>query len=468
MSKKSRVDQSAHHSKKIATPTTITNTTIGSTTRSVGTTKVAPIITNASTRTPPRAPQTSSGLAKQQTEQRAASQQTHASAEAARIIELDSASESEGAHEAAARRQDDLHTEGDAAAHSPILPPEVDDIWWPSNFGGASSQLGRYPHASVSPAAYRPSSPVGASRFTQDSIASSQGSHDGDWTQHHEEHAHEDDIKWSLSPTTHNPSASNPSPLDTIEKDSTMSATFSLPESSMATTALLVSPAQADLFCVASSDTEELASRSTTVINSCILCGKNLAHLTAARVEYHLNVCLDRQSPLQEHRQRPQASASPAAKQSTLASATDLESAADLTSQAQDGEGSVLDMDQYSSSQRVFAGANVDFLTVLTKCPICKSSWQQRAASSSAACGMAKVSGNPKAKRKVEHMKRCAKTHGQPIQTLLYQLRLLKEKHERAMALGLSMAEEEDRPHPLSQDTADVADPSVVDNNMSS
>ncbi|KAF9969670.1 hypothetical protein BGZ73_007832, partial [Actinomortierella ambigua] len=117
-----------------------------------------------------------------------------------------------------------------------------------------------------------------------------------------------------------------------------------------------------------------------------------------------------------------------------------------FASQAQAGEGPVLDVDQFSSSQRVFAGANVDILTVLTKCPICNSSWQQRTASSSAACGKAKVLGNSRAKRKVEHINRYAKTYGQPIQTLLYQLRLLKVKHERAMVLGLLMAEEDDRP----------------------
>ncbi|KAG0264517.1 hypothetical protein DFQ27_001186 [Actinomortierella ambigua] len=467
MSKKSRVDQPAStHRPKTATTTTTPGATAGPISRGATINKVAPTADGPPTSASPRPPRPSLAR-RRRPEQNSASQQARTSAQTHQAIVLDLASDSEG--EVAAQQQSDSFAEADAGAHSPILPPEVDDFWAPSNFGGASSQLQQHRPVSAPLATHQLVCQPNASRFTQDSIASSQGSHDDDYEgiQFRQEQMCEDDVSWPLSPINDSPFAPHLSPYATIEQDFPISESLSLINSSMATTALLLDPTtQEDLLRVANSDTEEMSSRSTTVIDNCILCGKSLAHLDAARVEYHLNACLDKQSSPQERPPHHGQAVSTHENQPTLTTATENDFWTGQAPRAHDAEESVLDMEQFSSSQRVFAGANVDFLTVLTRCPICQSSWQQRA-SSSTSRGKAKVMGNPKARRKVEHMKRCAKTHNRPIQTLLYQLRLLKEKHERALMLGVSTVAEEDYSHALSQGTATCTELSIVDGSMS-
>ncbi|KAG0230116.1 hypothetical protein BGW42_001141 [Actinomortierella wolfii] len=465
MNKKSKVDQQAqpHRSKTSTTATTATTKTITAT-RNVAKSKDATTATCSSTSTPPKRPRQPLSLARRRPQQQQpASNEAQTAVQTERVIVLDSASESEGEY-----GKQELNTapvERDDREHSPILPPEVDEfVWATSNFGGVSSQL-QQNRGTPEFRATHPSTAdfqASVSRYTQDSIASSQGSDDQGGARHCQEQEHEEQhLSWTLSPKSQNLTMSScPSPYDTIQRDSTTPTRYSQTNSSMATSAFLFgSTTQDDSFHVVSSDTEEISFRSTTVINECILCGKSLAHLDVARVEYHLNTCLDKQQSLQPL----QISTSTKANHSTLTKEEVDSNAADEMPPPQDElEGSTLDMEQFSSSQRVFAGVNVDFLTVLTKCPICKSAWQQRASSSTPST-KARISSNPKAKRKMEHMKRCAKTHGQPIQALLYQLRLLKERHERVIMLGVSAAEEEDS-HSLSQEVAGYPESPIINN----
>ncbi|KAF9363396.1 hypothetical protein BGX34_004215 [Mortierella sp. NVP85] len=131
----------------------------------------------------------------------------------------------------------------------------------------------------------------------------------------------------------------------------------------------------------------------------CIVCGKPLAHLDPARIEYHMNECIDRQQSEQQA----------------------LES---------------MDMDstlppQTSSDQSRFAGAQVDYLSRVKRCPICKQDWPLKGK------GKAGASLQPrKAKDKVEHMKRCAKSHNWTAQSLVYQIRIMKEAYERSSTTG--------------------------------
>ncbi|KAG0231212.1 hypothetical protein BGW41_002240, partial [Actinomortierella wolfii] len=465
MNKKSKVDQQAqpHRSKTSTTATTATTKTITAT-RNVAKSNDATTATCSSTSTPPKRPRQPLSLARRRPQQQQpASNEAQTAVQTERVIVLDSASESEGEYEK--QELNIAPVERDDREHSPILPPEVDElVWATSNFGGVSSQL-QQNRGTPEFRATHPSTvdfQASVSRYTQDSIASSQGSDDQGGARHCQEQEHEEQhLSWTLSPKSQNLTMSScPSPYDTIQRDSTTPTRYSQTNSSMATSAFLFgSTTQDDSFHVVSSDTEEISFRSTTVINECILCGKSLAHLDVARVEYHLNTCLDKQQSLQPL----QISTSTKANHSTLTKEEVNSNAADEMPPPQDElEGSTLDMEQFSSSQRVFAGVNVDFLTVLTKCPICKSAWQQRASSSTPST-KARISSNPKAKRKMEHMKRCAKTHGQPIQALLYQLRLLKERYERAIMLGVSAAEEEDS-HSLSQEVAGYPESPIINN----
>jgi hypothetical protein len=127
----------------------------------------------------------------------------------------------------------------------------------------------------------------------------------------------------------------------------------------------------------------------------CIVCGKPLAHLDPARMEYHMNECIDRQQSEQQA----------------------LESM-DLTLPP-----------QTSSDQSRFAGAQVDYLTRVKRCPICKQDWPLKGK------GKAGASLQPrKAKDKVEHMKRCAKSHNWTAQSLVHQIRIMKEAYERSIS----------------------------------
>ncbi|KAF9920136.1 hypothetical protein FBU30_010064 [Linnemannia zychae] len=129
----------------------------------------------------------------------------------------------------------------------------------------------------------------------------------------------------------------------------------------------------------------------------CVICGKSLAHLDPARADYHVNNCIDEQ---QLH--------------------SNVEQSLDLKTK----------LPQTSAKHDEFAGAQVDYLVRVTKCPICKLDWPLRA--------KVKSGTVTPSRRKVEHMKRCAKANKRSIQSLLYQVRLLKEQYERSLVLGTS------------------------------
>ncbi|KAF9585207.1 hypothetical protein BGW38_003427 [Lunasporangiospora selenospora] len=133
--------------------------------------------------------------------------------------------------------------------------------------------------------------------------------------------------------------------------------------------------------------------------NECMICGKNLSHLDAARVEYHVNNCMDDNQAEQDAIQ-----------------------SLDLNARVQG----------YSSSQVAFAGEQLDYLARVKRCPICKQDWPLKG---KARAGQ-KDNAPKKARQKVDHMKRCAKAHKRTVQSLLYQLRLLKERYERSLVLG--------------------------------
>ncbi|KAF9286652.1 hypothetical protein BGZ88_008988 [Linnemannia elongata] len=129
----------------------------------------------------------------------------------------------------------------------------------------------------------------------------------------------------------------------------------------------------------------------------CVVCGKLLTHLDSARVEYHINNCIDEQQ--QQQKQEQQA-----------------------------------DRPRTLTSHGEFAGARVDYLAKVKKCPICKLDWPSKAKTKAST-----VAPTRKARQKVEHMKRCAKANRRTIQSVLYQVRLLKERFERSLVLGTPM-----------------------------
>ncbi|KAF9121241.1 hypothetical protein BGW39_010674 [Mortierella sp. 14UC] len=136
-------------------------------------------------------------------------------------------------------------------------------------------------------------------------------------------------------------------------------------------------------------------------IVECVVCGKHLTHLDSPRVEYHVNNCIDEQ-------------------QQQL----DAEQLLDLKT----------DLPRAASSQGDFAGAQVDYLARVKKCPICKLEWPLKGKGKADTVAPAR-----KARQKVEHMKRCAKANKRTIQSVLYQVRLLKERYERSLVLGTCM-----------------------------
>ncbi|KAF9909362.1 Membrane-bound transcription factor site-2 protease [Linnemannia zychae] len=139
----------------------------------------------------------------------------------------------------------------------------------------------------------------------------------------------------------------------------------------------------------------------TDDIVECVICGKRLTHLDSARVEYHVNNCIDEQ-------------------QQQL----DAEQSLDLKT----------DFPRAPSSQHDFAGTQVDYLARVKRCPICKLDWPLKGKGKASTVAPAR-----KARQKVEHMKRCAKLNKRTIQSVLYQVRLLKERYERSLMLGTSM-----------------------------
>ncbi|KAF9907333.1 hypothetical protein BX616_000461 [Lobosporangium transversale] len=138
----------------------------------------------------------------------------------------------------------------------------------------------------------------------------------------------------------------------------------------------------------------------------CMICGKLLAHLDRARIEYHINNCIDdKDIERQVLRSPDMASALP--QKRTL-------------------------------NQGDIAGSEVDYLARVKKCPVCKQDWPSK--------GKAKANGRsigqPKARQKVDHMKRCARAHKRTAASLIYQIRILKENYERSLILGLDVRSE--------------------------
>ncbi|KAF9137634.1 hypothetical protein BGX30_010027 [Mortierella sp. GBA39] len=220
--------------------------------------------------------------------------------------------------------------------------------------------------------------------------------------------AQDSEAQWSLSPKIENPRLS-----DLVATTSTSSNT-SAESASTATASTSPEPVVVD-------DDGDTHTRTTTSsmdisiismiqtddylpstlgaddIVECVVCGKLLTHLDSARVEYHINNCIDEQQ--QQQKQEQQA-----------------------------------DRPRTPTSHGEFAGAQVDYLAKVKKCPICKLDWPSK--------GKAKagtVTPTRKARQKVEHMKRCAKASKQTIQSVLYQVRLLKERFERSLVLGTPM-----------------------------
>ncbi|KAG0317082.1 hypothetical protein BGZ99_006515 [Dissophora globulifera] len=169
----------------------------------------------------------------------------------------------------------------------------------------------------------------------------------------------------------------------------------------------------------------------------CLICGKVLLHLDPARIEYHVNNCMDEQ--MEQFPREGHASAA----QTTRSSSSSSRSSTPTS--------------RISSKRDEYAGAQVDYLTMIRTCPICKLDWplsntHQGAkgnAASRGTTGMTSGSGaqSRTARQKVEHMKRCAKENKRTVQSLVYQIRLLRERYERSMTLGTPMdASQRDNP----------------------
>ncbi|KAI8598758.1 hypothetical protein EDD21DRAFT_381619 [Dissophora ornata] len=197
-------------------------------------------------------------------------------------------------------------------------------------------------------------------------------------------------------------------------------------------------------------------------IAECLICGKVLAHLDQARVEYHINNCIDEQKQkLDKEDEIYQAQTRTQAHTQTL---TALHSWDSTVASA-------------SSTQGMFAGAQVDYLTMVRRCPICKLSWPPvnikdktkvkvatvKAGTNSSSSS---VSATPprKARHKLEHMKRCAKENKRTVQSLVYQIRLLKEKYERSIVLGTPMDASD--PIESSQETYERVEGQEVDDDI--
>ncbi|KAF9188832.1 Membrane-bound transcription factor site-2 protease [Haplosporangium sp. Z 767] len=246
------------------------------------------------------------------------------------------------------------------------------------------------------------------------------------------DHGEKYQTSWSISPQTTNPfltdlvatvepMPSTSSPESPQHQDDTTIFSFGSKltsdcNSTMQTDEIYARTLESDAFSLEAESGQ--VGRETM---ECVICGKSLAHLDQKRIEYHINICMDEQQE----------------EQRTIGS-LDLESA----------------IPSVSSSQGQFAGAQVDYLTRVMRCPICKLDWPLK--SKSKAGTTATTTQIKKAKQKVEHMKRCAKAHKRTVQSLLYQLRLLKEKYERSVMLGTSM--DSDPAEPSQEMMDEVAD----------
>ncbi|KAF9318518.1 hypothetical protein BG003_011062 [Podila horticola] len=259
-------------------------------------------------------------------------------------------------------------------------------------------------------------------KYTQESITSSQGSVDHSRDQEHHGHdynistvpennnndeysngkAAEDNMdhyntRWSMSPEISNPFLSD---LVATPSRSAASSSISVTSSHYNDDSFTM-PTFQDVY-------SPLDTQMEAETTECVVCGKELSHLDSGRIAFHINNCIDEQQEEQ-----------------TAIQSLDLDSSV-----------------QPSPSQGEFAGARVDYLARVKKCPICKQDWPLKAQSR-------------KARQKVEHLKRCAKVHKKSVQSLLYQMRLLKERYERSLALGTPM---ESDPVEASQEAAKSAD----------
>ncbi|KAG0201841.1 hypothetical protein BGX28_005441 [Mortierella sp. GBA30] len=284
-----------------------------------------------------------------------------------------------------------------------------------------------------------PSGPSNAAgiRFTQESISSSQGSVDQpdddnrmpDIDDHEYNYVVDDNAfysqedihrtntyrtQWSLSPEISSPflsdlvaATSRASSISSAESSSASTRLGKDVDLSYSVDSTLSSTMLTNETFARTMETDFSLSRYDPVQDNdetleCVVCGKLLAHLDPARVMYHVNTCIDEQQAIQQ-----------------TTDSIDLESR--ITTPVR-------------SSQGEFAGAQVDYLTRVKRCPICKLDWPLKGKQTKTGSTAPK-----KARQKVEHMKRCAKSHNRTVQSLLYQVRLLKEKYERSLTLGTPM-----------------------------
>ncbi|CAO3570423.1 unnamed protein product [Mortierella alpina] len=268
-----------------------------------------------------------------------------------------------------------------------------------------------------------------SNELNQDPISSSQGSVDVMDEERHDEERHDrvmDDgvfnsqedpyahtygTQWSLSPDTANPFLTDlvPTPTFPTETVPTLSPGIGASktadfvgrvESTVSGTLLTEETSTMTMetdFSLSEYDLEQDRDGSF----ECCMCGKSLVHLDEARVAYHINDCIDEQQVMQQ-----------------TTESLDLDSRVAHT----------------SLSQGEFAGAQLDYLSRVKRCPICKLDWPLKAKQTKSGFTAPK-----KARQKVEHMKRCAKAHNRTVQSLLYQVRILKEKYERSLMLDTSM-----------------------------
>ncbi|KAI8363163.1 hypothetical protein B0O80DRAFT_492317 [Mortierella sp. GBAus27b] len=260
----------------------------------------------------------------------------------------------------------------------------------------------------------RLSPPTGRSpssnRYTQESVASSQGSEDED--DDHGPGRHGGSRHWSLSPDITNPFltdlvATSPSfstaIVTTLSTDREGTPQPSIPALSDTenTNAISTSSVHFDEGTLAESVESQLSVHDTEAsqeydTHECLICGKALTHLGTYRIEHHVNDCIDRQQREQQ------------ALQSLDMNTTTRPS-------------------RTPSGQSEFAGMQVDYLSRVRKCPICKQDWSMSCRGKGGTTLQSR-----KAKDKIEHMKRCAKAHKRTTQSLVYQIRIMKEAHERS------------------------------------
>ncbi|KAG0343589.1 hypothetical protein BG004_005197 [Podila humilis] len=257
---------------------------------------------------------------------------------------------------------------------------------------------------------------------TQESIISSQGSVDYtqpnqgdrvidiDNSQHNEDHEedHYSTTHWSMSPEITNPYLSDLVAAPPPPSSPPPMYTLPIPGSSRSVTATSMAASSSSIASdhnynddpLTMSTFHELSTPRDTQMflerTECMICGKDLSHLNAGRMAFHVNACIDEQQ-LEKRA---------------------IESL-DLGTSAQ----------ETSAIQGEFAGARVDYLARVKNCPICLKVWPMKPGKKA----------NKKARLKVEHVKSCAKLHKKSIQSVLYQMRLIKEKYERSLMLGTAM-----------------------------